>query len=186
MARVQRWPAGAAGLQPGDEPRELLRQGLRRSAILDRRIEGGVGELRRRIAEIPGAVIGLPRVRRCGDVAARAVLEGGIDGAGERTLAAGGSKEDVVVFDRVAGGGAIFQPWQLWWFLGSHGPVVRDAFGTVKVGYRTPPAWIQGEIRKPGTRTPVVVIGTWYSAPGGIGVVTGSGATWSKKPPCSS
>jgi len=42
-----------------------------------------------------------------------------------------------------AGAGTIFQPWQLWWFLGSHGPVVRDAFGTVKVGYRTPPAWIQ-------------------------------------------
>jgi len=43
----------------------------------------------------------------------------------------------------VAGGGAIFQPWQLWWFLGSHSQTVRDSFGAVKIGYRTPPAWIQ-------------------------------------------
>jgi hypothetical protein len=28
--------------------------------------------------------------------------------------------------------GSIFQPWQLWWFLGSHGQTVRDAFGVVK------------------------------------------------------
>ncbi|MGD1050781.1 MAG: hypothetical protein ABR947_06880 [Solirubrobacteraceae bacterium] len=40
-------------------------------------------------------------------------------------------------------GGTIFQPWQLWWFLGSHGQIVRGAFGAIKVGYRTPPAWIQ-------------------------------------------
>jgi hypothetical protein len=37
----------------------------------------------------------------------------------------------------------IFQPWQLWWFLGSHGHVVRGTFGVLKVGYRTPPAWLQ-------------------------------------------
>jgi hypothetical protein len=40
-------------------------------------------------------------------------------------------------------GGLIFQPWQLWWFLGSHGQIVRGSFGAIKVGYRTPPAWIQ-------------------------------------------
>ena len=42
-----------------------------------------------------------------------------------------------------SGSGTIFQPWQLWWFLGSHGHVVRDTFGFVKVGYRTPPGWLQ-------------------------------------------
>jgi len=42
-----------------------------------------------------------------------------------------------------SGSGTIFQPWQLWWFLGSHGHVVRDTFGVLKVGYRTPPAWLQ-------------------------------------------
>lgn len=41
-----------------------------------------------------------------------------------------------------ARGGPIFQPWQLWWFLGSHGQVVRDALGTIKVGYRTQPSWL--------------------------------------------
>jgi hypothetical protein len=38
--------------------------------------------------------------------------------------------------------GAIFQPWQAWWFLGSHGHVVRGTFGNIKLGYRTPPGWI--------------------------------------------
>jgi Glycosyltransferase family 87 len=42
-----------------------------------------------------------------------------------------------------ASGGTIFQPWQLWWFLGSHGHVVRGAFGDLKLGYRTPPVWLQ-------------------------------------------
>ena len=40
------------------------------------------------------------------------------------------------------GGGTIFQPWQLWWFLGSHGHTVVGSFGVVKPGYRTPPGWI--------------------------------------------
>jgi hypothetical protein len=40
-------------------------------------------------------------------------------------------------------GGTIFQPWQLWWFLGAHGHLVTDTFGFVKVGYRTPPGWVQ-------------------------------------------
>jgi hypothetical protein len=37
---------------------------------------------------------------------------------------------------------AIFQPWQAWWFLGSHGHIVRGTYGDIKVGYRTPPGWI--------------------------------------------
>jgi hypothetical protein len=39
--------------------------------------------------------------------------------------------------------GAIFQPWQIWWFLGAHGHVVRGLNLNVKVGYRTPPGWIE-------------------------------------------
>jgi hypothetical protein len=35
----------------------------------------------------------------------------------------------------------IFQPWQLWWFLGHHGAAVHGAFGMLKPGYRTGPAW---------------------------------------------
>jgi hypothetical protein len=40
-----------------------------------------------------------------------------------------------------APGSAIFQPWQLWWFLGSHGATVHGLFGSGKPGYRTGPAW---------------------------------------------
>jgi hypothetical protein len=36
---------------------------------------------------------------------------------------------------------AIFQPWQLWWFLGSHGAPVHGLYGALKPGYRTGPAW---------------------------------------------
>lgn len=39
-------------------------------------------------------------------------------------------------------GSTIFQPWQLWWFFGRHGHVVKGLGGNVKVGYRTAPAWI--------------------------------------------
>ena len=45
--------------------------------------------------------------------------------------------------DTAASGGAIFQPWQLWWFLGSHGALVHGSFGVAKPGYRTPPGWIE-------------------------------------------
>lgn len=34
--------------------------------------------------------------------------------------------------------GSIFQPWQLWWFLGSRGHVIYNVIG----GYRIPPGWI--------------------------------------------
>jgi hypothetical protein len=36
---------------------------------------------------------------------------------------------------------AIFQPWQAWWFLGSHGAPVHGLFGALKPGYRTAPTW---------------------------------------------
>jgi len=35
----------------------------------------------------------------------------------------------------------IFQPWQLWWFFGHHGPLVHGLFGVPKPGYRSAPAW---------------------------------------------
>jgi hypothetical protein len=37
--------------------------------------------------------------------------------------------------------GAIFQPWQAWWFFGHHGALVHGLFGTPKPGYRIGPAW---------------------------------------------
>jgi hypothetical protein len=35
----------------------------------------------------------------------------------------------------------IFQPWQLWWFLGHHGALVHGLFGAPKPGYRIGPVW---------------------------------------------
>lgn len=37
----------------------------------------------------------------------------------------------------------IFQPWQLWWFLGRHGALVHGSTGAAKPGYRLGPAWIE-------------------------------------------
>jgi hypothetical protein len=42
----------------------------------------------------------------------------------------------------------IFQPWQAFWFLGSHGALVHGLFGNAKPGYRTAPAWV-GPISHP-------------------------------------
>ena len=42
----------------------------------------------------------------------------------------------------------IFQPWQVFWFLGHHGTVVRGLFGVVKPGYRAAPAWV-GSVSHP-------------------------------------
>jgi hypothetical protein len=38
--------------------------------------------------------------------------------------------------------GVVFQPWQIWWFLGASGHVVRDTGNVVLVGYRVPPGWL--------------------------------------------
>jgi hypothetical protein len=38
--------------------------------------------------------------------------------------------------------GTLFQPWQVWWFFGWHGPLVLRA-GVAMHGYRTAPAWTE-------------------------------------------
>jgi hypothetical protein len=43
--------------------------------------------------------------------------------------------------------GAIFQPWQLWWFFGHHGPLVMGVFGP-KPDFRAAPDWI-GHVARP-------------------------------------
>ena len=42
----------------------------------------------------------------------------------------------------------IFQPWQVFWFLGRHGALVHGLFGEAKPGYRDAPAWA-GQISHP-------------------------------------
>jgi Glycosyltransferase family 87 len=54
---------------------------------------------------------------------------------------AGGVVEDTVAVARTTS--AIFQPWQVWWFLGEHGHVVVGTLG-VKPGYRVGPEWLTG------------------------------------------
>jgi Glycosyltransferase family 87 len=36
---------------------------------------------------------------------------------------------------------AVFQPEQIWWFLGHHGALVHGLFGNAKPGFRVAPAW---------------------------------------------
>jgi hypothetical protein len=43
---------------------------------------------------------------------------------------------------------SIFQPWQIWWFLGHHGAIVHGTFARIKPGYRTGPPWT-GELSHP-------------------------------------
>ena len=43
--------------------------------------------------------------------------------------------------------GDIFQPWQVWWFFGDHGEVVRGLVGE-KPGYRAAPGWV-GTVTRP-------------------------------------
>lgn len=38
--------------------------------------------------------------------------------------------------------GAIFQPWQVWWFTGEHGHEVRGITGAIKPGFRAAPTWL--------------------------------------------
>ncbi len=53
----------------------------------------------------------------------------------------------------------VFQPQQLWWFLGRHGGLVHGLFGEGKPGYRTGPAW-SGAVSHPA----VLAAGTLIAA----------------------
>jgi hypothetical protein len=56
-------------------------------------------------------------------------------------LGAGAVRESLGV---LAEGGPIFQPWQLFWFLGDPDVVVTNFNGVVKEGYRAAPGWALG------------------------------------------
>ncbi len=89
------------------------------------------------LAVIP--VIGaLPRSRRPACLAAAAAVAGAVlaplvlVGSGGFVTAARAS---------ASAPSTIFQPWQIWWFLGHHGALVHGTFGEAKPGYRVAPAW---------------------------------------------
>jgi hypothetical protein len=56
---------------------------------------------------------------------------------------AGGGDFVAATRETASNAGPIFQPWQAWWFLGSHGHAVVGLFGNVKPGYRSPPEWVE-------------------------------------------
>jgi hypothetical protein len=71
------------------------------------------------------------------------VTAGGIAAAALAPFALAGSAGSVV-HGSASQTGTMFNPWQLWWFLGTHSHPVLDLAGHVKLGYRVPPAWISG------------------------------------------
>ena len=62
-------------------------------------------------------------------------------------LAAGGGGAVGGAADAASTSGVIFQPWQLFWFLGDHGHVVHGLYGE-KVGFRAAPGWV-GHVSHP-------------------------------------
>jgi hypothetical protein len=60
-------------------------------------------------------------------------------------------------------GGALFQPWQVWWFFGSHGALVHGAFGIPLPGYRIGPSWA-------GTISHPLIIAVGLALAAGLGL----------------
>ncbi len=56
----------------------------------------------------------------------------------------------------------IFQPWQAWWFAGSHGKEVRGVDGQVKPDYRAAPAWLSRVTRPIVVLTAVALSFLWW------------------------
>ena len=67
---------------------------------------------------------------------------------------AGGAVQEAAAVARTTSG--IFQPWQVWWFLGEHGQAVVSNFGE-KPDYRTGPAWLTGMGHQVVVLVPVVL-----------------------------
>src|SRR3954471_7526800 len=57
--------------------------------------------------------------------------------------------------------GQIFQPWQVWWFLGEHGHVIRGTF-TVKPDYRAPPGFVD-VVARPLVALVPVALSLWVA-----------------------
>jgi Glycosyltransferase family 87 len=59
--------------------------------------------------------------------------------------------------------GQIFKPWQVFWFLGEHGHVVRNGAGEVMKDYRLGPEWT-GRLSHPlVVVTPLLVSAVWWA-----------------------
>jgi Glycosyltransferase family 87 len=67
---------------------------------------------------------------------------------------AGGAVQEAAAVARTTSG--IFQPWQVWWFLGEHGQAVVGNFGE-KPDYRAGPEWLGGMAHQAVVLVPVVL-----------------------------
>ena len=84
-------------------------------------------------------LLALPPARRIRCLASAALVAGAI--LAPLALATSGSFAADTRAVAAPAGSAIFQPWQVWWFLGYHGALVHGSFGAPKPGYRIGPAW---------------------------------------------
>jgi glycosyl transferase family 87 len=67
---------------------------------------------------------------------------------------AGGAVQEAAAVARTTSG--IFQPWQVWWFLGEHGQIVVGNFG-VKPDFRVGPEWLTGMAHQVVVLVPVTL-----------------------------
>jgi hypothetical protein len=103
-----------------------------------------------------GVLLGLAIANKPWAVLAVVPVVAMVDARRFMLLATAGATTTVVMLPLALAGGAvheaaavarttseIFQPWQVWWFLGEHGHVVVGNFGE-KPGYRVGPEWLTG------------------------------------------
>jgi hypothetical protein len=71
------------------------------------------------------------------------VIAGGVVALvlGPLVVAGGAFSTQLTAAASVNSASPIFQPWQVWWFFGSHGHLVHGLFGVAKPGYRTGVGW---------------------------------------------
>ena len=147
LAIVAANPLALRALEIG-HPEELLGAVLCVAAALaaarDRTIVAGL-LLGMAVANKPWALLAVVPV---------AVIAGG---GWPKLLGVAGAVTAVIMAPLVVAGGAvdeassiardtsvIFQPWQLWWFLGDSGQVVMGTLGEKPAGWRAPPGWLTG------------------------------------------
>ncbi len=108
---------------------------------------------------LPVALLALPRGRRLAFLACAL----GSAALIEAPLLLGSSAGGLAGVRAVAStGSAIFQPWQVWWFLGRHGALVHGLFGTPKPGYRIGPSFA-GTLSHPVVIASALALGAWLA-----------------------
>jgi hypothetical protein len=82
-------------------------------------------------------LLALPRAR-----VRAALITGAVAGTVLAPLLVGGGGFVAQASAAGLNAGAIFQPWQIWWFLGSHGHAVTGSADAAQAAYRVAPGWV--------------------------------------------